>query len=163
MRPTRQLRSLRSIQFDQTLSCEHQVRIMLRRIIAPDALKTHRRAAAMAVVRSGPSRRCGVARRTMAGDTTVPCTTKSPPLAKRRRWGVVMRVHPPSDAWLLCRDDDGRRKPSDVRQRGAAAMVGSRKSRGTVRRCLVLESKKAQRTDARTQVRVRRAIDDAIV
>ena len=138
MRPTRQLRSLRSIQFDQTLSCEHQVRIMLRRIIAPDALKTHRRAAAMAVVRSGPSRRCGVARRTMAGDTTVPCTTKSPPLAKRRRWGVTMRVHHPSDARLLCRDDDGRRNHQTC-DGAAVAMVGSRKSRGTY---LVLKSKR---------------------
>ena len=94
----------------------------------------------------------------MAGDATVLCTTKLPLFAKRRRWGVAMRVHHPSDARLLCRDDDGRRNHQTC-DGAAVAMVGSRKSRGTY---LVLKSKKAQRTNVRTQLSVRRAIDDAI-
>ena len=94
----------------------------------------------------------------MAGDTTVPCTTKSPPLVKQRRWEVVMHIHHPSDARLLCRDDDGRRNHQTC-DGMAVAMVGSRESRGAY---LALKSKKAQRTNARTQVRVRRAIDDVI-
>ena len=61
----------------------------------------------------------------MAGDTTVVCTTKSPLLVKQRRWEVVMHVHHPFDARLLCRDDDGRRN-HQTRDGAAVAMVGSR-------------------------------------
>ena len=74
----------------------------------------------------------------MAGDTTVACTTKSPPLVKQRRWEVFMHVHHPSDARLSCRGDDGRRNHQTC-DGAAVAMVGSRESRGTY---LVFKSQK---------------------
>ena len=94
----------------------------------------------------------------MAGDVTVPCTTKSPPLVKQRSWEVVMYIHHPSDARLLCRDDDGRRNHQTC-DSAAVAMVGSRESRGAY---LVLKVKQAQRTNVRTQMRAQQTIDDAI-
>ena len=91
----------------------------------------------------------------MAGDTTVPCTTKLRLFAKRRRWEVAMHVHHPSDARLLCRVDNSRHNHQTC-DGAAAAMVTSRESRE------VLQSKKAQRTDTRTQMKARRILDDTI-
>ena len=53
---------------------------MLRRIHAPDALKMHCRAMAMAVI---PDHRDGVESLNDAGVATVPCTTKLRLFAKR--------------------------------------------------------------------------------
>ena len=97
-------------------------------------------------------------RSTTAGDMTVVCTTKSPLLAKQRRWEVVMHVHHPFDARLSCRDDDGRRNHQTC-DGAAVAMVGSRESVGTY---LVLKVKQAQRTNVRAQIGARRTTDDAV-
>ena len=62
----------------------------------------------------------------MAGDATVLCTTKLPLFAKRRRWGVAMRVHHPSDARLLSRIDNSRRNHQTRDGAAAAAMSNSK-------------------------------------
>ena len=65
----------------------------------------------------------------MAGDTTVPCTTKLRLFAKRRRWEVAMHVHHPSDARLLCRVDNSRRNHQTC-DGAAAAMSNTARSAG---------------------------------
>ena len=65
----------------------------------------------------------------MAGDATVPCTTKLRLFAKRRRWGVAMHVHHACDARLLCRVDNSRHNHQTC-DGAAAAMVTGRESRG---------------------------------
>ena len=59
----------------------------------------------------------------MAGDATVPCTTKLRLLAKRRRWGMAMHVHHPSDARLLCRVANSRRSRQTCDDGAAAVMI----------------------------------------
>ena len=61
----------------------------------------------------------------MAGDATLPCTTKLRLLTKRRRWGVAMHVHHPSDARLLRRVDDSRCNHQTC-DGAAAAMINNR-------------------------------------